>query len=171
MVVMTDKGKNIMNDMQYKKSGATVSVSQDGKTQIYKIERGGKTLEMSFTREQKIENLATHGGYMAPVRTRGDCVVSYDIVVRIGDAENKFAATYSKEVSKIGENEQPTYDSGFEEKGIPAEEYKAISKALAEQNTAVAQVFNEYILDAEDLQKANNLQQSIFNQKLDEFLR
>lgn len=63
------------------------------------------------------------------------------------------------------------YEVGFEEKGIPAEDHKAISEALAEQNTAVAQVFQEYVLNAEDLQKANNLQQSVFNQKLDEFLR
>ena len=171
MVVMIDKGENIMNNMQYKKSGATVSVSQNGASQIYKIERGGKTLEMSFTREQKIKNLIPLGGYMAPVRTEGECVVSYDIDVRIGDAENKFAATYSQKVSNSGVKEQITYDSGFEEKGIPAEEHKAISEALAEQNTAVAQVFNEYILDADELQKCNNLQQSVFNQKLDEFLR
>ena len=39
-----------------KKSGATVSVSQNEATQTYKIEREGKMLEMSFTRQQSVKS-------------------------------------------------------------------------------------------------------------------
>ena len=76
-----------MNNMQYKKSGATVSVSQDGKTQVYKIEREGKTLEMSFTRQQSVksENYTRSMGGGAGSAIQGDYIVSYDVGVCIHD--------------------------------------------------------------------------------------
>lgn len=158
-----------MKNIQYKKSGATVSVSQDEATQTYKIERNGKILEMSFTRQQEIKNISQHGGYYEPRHQRGDCAISYNIGVKIGEAEQNFSASFSKEVFGQGDK-TPVYDSDFEEKGIPAEEYKLLYKALSDQNTAVAQVMDSYVLNADELQKCNNLQQSLFNQKLEEFL-
>ena len=65
--------------------------------------------------------------------------------------------------------EAPNYEADFE-KGIPVQEYGALSEKLSEQNTAVAQVMRDYVLNADELQKCDNIQQSLFNQKLDEFL-
>ena len=128
-----------MNNIQYKKLGATVSVSQDGATQTYKIEREGKTLEMSFTRQQsaKSEKYTRSMGGGASSAIKGDYIALYDVDLS---------------------------------KGIPAEEHKLLYKGLSEQNSAVAQAMKDYVLDADELQKCNNLQQSVFNQKLEEFL-
>ena len=77
----------------------------------------------------------------------------------------KFFAKHFDEWGK----EAPNYEAYFE-KGIPAQEYGALSEKLSGQNTAVAQVMRDYVLNADELQKCNNIQQSLFNQKLDEFL-
>lgn len=160
-----------MKNMQYKKSGATVSVSQEGTTQTYKIEREGKTLEMSFTRQQstnsKTYTRSMSGG--AGEAIKGDHIAKYDVGVKIGDEEKVFSTSVvAKHFDEWGK-EVPNYEVDFE-KGIPTQEYSALSEKLAEQNTAVAQVMNNYILNADDLPKCNNLQQSIFNQKLEDFL-
>ncbi len=154
----------------YRKSGATVNVHQDGDVQIYEITRNDKKLDMTFKRQQEIKDIRTAGNnYTTPLHKCASCFVSYDIGVKIGDAENKYTVSYKKELSEMREKDL-NYDSSFEKKGIPTEEHKIISKALEEQNTAVAHVFSNYVLNAEDLQKENDLSQSIFNQKLDDFL-
>lgn len=157
--------------MQYKKSGATVSVSQDGTTQTYKIEREGKTLEMSFTRQQitKSEQYTRSMGGYAGEAIKGDHIANYDVGVKIGNEKQVFSASVVAKHFDTWSKEAPNHEVDFE-KGIPAQEYSALSEKLSEQNVAVAQVMKDYVLDADELQKCNNLQQSIFNQKLEEFL-
>ncbi len=160
-----------MKNVQYKKSGATVSVSQDGSTQTYRIERGGKTLEMSFTRQQSVEGepYIRSMGACAGQAIRGAHIANYDVGVKIGDQKQVFSASIiAKHFDEWGK-EAPNYEADFE-KGIPVQEYGALSEKLSEQNTAVAQVMRDYVLNADELQKCNNIQQSLFNQKLDEFL-
>lgn len=77
----------------------------------------------------------------------------------------KFFAKHFDEWGK----EAPNYEADFE-KGIPAQKYGALSEKLSGQNTAVAQVMRDYVLNADELQKCNNIRQSLFSQKLDEFL-
>ena len=160
-----------MDNMQYKKSGATVSVRQDGAAQIYKIEREGKTLELSFTRQQSIksENYTRSMCGGAGPAVRGDYIALYDVGVRIDDEKRNFAVSFATKHFDEWGNDAPKYDADLS-KGIPTEEYESLHKGLSKQNTGVAQVLKDYILNADELQKCNNLQQSVFNMKLDEFL-
>lgn len=160
-----------MNNMQYKKSGATVSVSQDGATHTYKIKREGKTLEMSFTRQQsaKSEKYTRNMGGGAAPAIKGDYIALYDVGVRIDDEKRNFAVSFATKHFDEWGDRAPGYKVDLS-KGIPVEEHKLLYKGLSEQNSAVAQAMKDYVLDADELQKCNNLQQSVFNQKLEEFL-
>lgn len=157
--------------MQYKKSGATVSVSQDGATHTYKIKREGKTLEMSFTRQQsaKSEKYTRNMGGGAAPAIKGDYIALYDVGVRIDDEKRNFAVSFATKHFDEWGDRAPGYKVDLS-KGIPVEEHKLLYKGLSEQNSAVAQAMKDYVLDADELQKCNNLQQSVFNQKLEEFL-
>ncbi len=160
-----------MNNIQYKKLGAMVSVSQDGATQTYKIEREGKTLEMSFTRQQsaKSEKYTRSMGGGASSAIKGDYIALYDVGVCIDDEKRNFAVSFAAKHFDEWGDRTPGYKVDLS-KGIPVEEHKLLYKGLSEQNSAVAQAMKDYVLDADELQKCNNLQQSVFNQKLEEFL-
>ena len=100
---------------------------------------------------------------------RGDILSQYSVEINIGGESKKFNAEFSGYHFDNWGDKASDYNVNLEQ-GIPANEYDKLCGELSKQNTAVAQVFKEYVLNAEDLQKCNNLQQSIFNQKLDEFL-
>lgn len=157
--------------ISYNKSGANVKVQPGKTTNTYEITRNGKTLEMSFARRQKTqsEHYTRIMGGGASSAIRGDHIAIYDIGIKIDDQKQDFSASFVADHFDEWGNNSPSYDVTLE-KGIPSTEHQALSKALAEQNDAVAQIFNDYIMDADALQKHNNLSSSIFNQKLNEFI-
>ena len=108
------------------------------------------------------------GGGAAPA-IKGDYIALYDVGVRIDDEKRNFAVSFATKHFDEWGDRAPGYKVDLS-KGIPAEEHKLLYKGLSEQNSAVAQVMKDYVLDADELQKCNNLQQSVFNQKLEEFL-
>ena len=105
-----------MNNMQYKKSGATVSVSQDGAAQVYKIEREGKMLEMSFTRAQNVKSenyTRSMGGGAAPA-IKGDYVASYGVGVSIDGEKRDFAVSFTAKHFDEWGDIAPDYDVSLE---------------------------------------------------------
>ncbi len=173
-----------MEDITYKVSNGTVKVHQDGDAQVYEITRNGKTLEMSFVREQQKKGEWPYSGSPTEKQVKYD--VTYDIGVKIGEdkqdfkvsfdvdnIEGKSLNTLKLEITGVEEYIPRENNLQFEEKGIPEIEHRKIYKALSRQNGTVAEIFNKYIRNADEIQpnRTNNLQNSVFNQKLDDFLR
>lgn len=157
---------------RYNKSDALVTIDGQADCLDIKIEKDNKNLEMHISRTQREEHeryIRSQDMGAAPA-IKGDIFAQYSIDINIDETRKNFNHEFSAEPFNEWGNKIPEYHVNLEN-GIPANEYKQLTDELSKQNVGVAQLFKNYILNADDLQKCNNLQQSIFNQKLDEFLR
>ena len=155
----------------YSKSGAMVTLNGQPDSLGVQISKNGKTLGMQVSRQQKEQSdvYMRSMGTGAGKAIRGDITSQYSVKVNIGEESAEYNTEFSGLHFDDWGNKVPDYNVNLE-KGIPAAEYAKLCEGLSEQNSAIAQVFSNYVLNAEDLQKENNLSQSIFNQRLSEFL-
>lgn len=156
-------------DISYKKSNAIVNVRQEGDKQVYEIIRNGKKLEMSFVRNQSVksENITWRGD----PHVMGEYIATYDVGVCIDDEKRNFKVSVSGYQFKVRGNKVPSYNVDFS-KGIPANEYSSLSFWLSNEvgDPLIGKLMNDYILDADQLQRRKN-QQLTFHQKLEDYLK
>lgn len=153
----------------YRKAGAMVNMQTDEQSLTVEIRKGEGALNIELSRRQELKKKETYysccdedpGGY----RDASELTAYYDVNFKLGDESKSFPVDFVAEKSYRAHN----YSENLN-KGIPSLEYEKLCKALGEQNRAVAQIFKDYILDDYNLERENNLSQSVFNAKLDDFL-
>ncbi|MBO4285296.1 MAG: hypothetical protein J5895_03595 [Alphaproteobacteria bacterium] len=150
-----------MGKYTYRRAGALVNMQTDEQSLTAEIRKGDDALNLKLTRKQEAEQRIVEdedGEYQLT-----DQRAYYDIDLRLGDEHKLFSANF------IVSSDFEKYSADLN-KGIPDGEYKSLCTCLEKQNKAVAQVFEDYILNKSDLEKENNLSQSIFNKMLGDFL-